>query len=54
MRFDGFRHWCSLCELPGADGEYYRKALYVGAGCCSPMNSDRKAAVFSGQQDVSR
>lgn len=36
------RYWCRLCRLPGEMGEGYRKELHAGAGCCSPLNSDRE------------
>ena len=32
----GNRYICKLAEL-------YREALAIGAGCCSPLNSDRRS-----------
>ena len=37
------RYFCGLCELPGALGERYREELYVGAGCCCGLNTDRQS-----------
>jgi hypothetical protein len=36
------RYFCNLMLLPGNIGLEYRKELYVGAGCCSNLNSWRK------------
>lgn len=35
------RHYCNLCLKPGEKGEFYRKNLYIKAGCCSNLNSWR-------------
>jgi hypothetical protein len=36
------RHYCKLCQIPGPLGECYRKEFYIGAGCCSGLNSWRE------------
>ena len=42
LSWDGKRYWCELCRKPGEIGERYRAELYVGAGCCCGLNSDRQ------------
>ena len=36
------RWFCDLCLKPGEIGARYREELYVGAGCCCSLNSDRQ------------
>ena len=43
LKWDGERHICHLCTLPGEMGFQYRMELYVGAGCCSNLNSWRRS-----------
>ena len=51
------RYWCGLCWMPDRQerktlnwvqlemrrnmAKMYRKRLYIGEGCCCPMNTDR-------------
>lgn len=39
LLWDGKRYWCQLAL---EDEELGREQLYVGVGCCSPLNTDRK------------
>lgn len=40
--FKDGRYWCKpVLEAKGADQKRLTENLYIGAGCCSPMNSDR-------------
>lgn len=41
LMWDGSKYFCELCKKDGYLGEKYRKELYIGEGCCSPLNSDR-------------
>ena len=43
MYWDGSRYWCDLCQKPGDVGLRYRQELAIGEGCCSSLNSDRRA-----------
>lgn len=36
------RYFCGLMLISGQLGEYYRKELYAGEGCCSGLNSWRR------------
>jgi hypothetical protein len=42
LKWDGAKYRCELCEKPGDIGARYREELAIGAGCCSPLNSDRQ------------
>lgn len=39
---DAHRYWCRACKGEGGLRAEYRAELFIGAGCCSPLNSDRK------------
>lgn len=42
------RHWCGEVEkAPPSEAAKLRASLYVGAGCCSSMNSDRRSLLRS-------
>lgn len=36
------RYFCGLAQFPGPLGDLYKEELYIGAGCCSNLNSWRK------------
>lgn len=39
---EGGRHWCGLIRSASPEeAARFRAQLYVGAGCCSPLNSSR-------------
>jgi len=41
------RHWCGeILRAPPEEAARLRQDLYVGAGCCSPMNSDRQRVLL--------
>ena len=42
LLWDGKRYWCELCQMSGESGQRYREQLVIGAGCCCPMNTDRR------------
>lgn len=42
LKWDGTKNRCELMALPGNLGEWYRKNLYAGEGCCSNLNSWRR------------
>jgi hypothetical protein len=42
LHWDGSRYVCQLTTKDGEIGENYRKELYIGAGCCSGLNTWRK------------
>lgn len=35
------RYWCKACKGDGGLRAEYRAQLYIGEGCCSPLNTDR-------------
>lgn len=47
------RYWCDLCRPSSLVAGRYRKELFIGEGCCSPLNSDRQNIPPPGQ-DVDR
>lgn len=47
------RYFCGLMLIQGQLGEYYRKELYAGAGCCSGLNSWRRDVKKRSIADVS-
>jgi hypothetical protein len=51
LSFDGKRYWCERCRLPGEEGRKHREDLSVGAGCCSPLNSDRRKMLTGEPED---
>jgi len=36
------RYWCDLCRPTSLVADRYRRELFIGEGCCSPLNSDRQ------------
>lgn len=42
LEWNGTRYVCALMRLPGDEGAKWRKELYAGAGCCSPLNTWRR------------
>lgn len=42
LKWTGSQYRCDLMCKPGDIGARYREELYAGAGCCSPLNSDRR------------
>jgi hypothetical protein len=51
LKWTGERYICNLCVKPviGAD---YKEELYIGAGCCSNLNSWRQDVKPRRKQDV--
>lgn len=45
LKWNGSKNRCELMSLPGNLGEWYRKSLYAGEGCCSNLNSWRKEPI---------
>lgn len=44
LTFQEGRYWCQqILNATGAERETLIEGLAIGAGCCSPLNSDRKA-----------
>ena len=42
LEHDGDRHWCGLIRSASpAEATRLRASLYIGAGCCSNLNSAR-------------
>jgi len=40
--FQDGRYWCNeVLKAKGKEREKLKAWLYIGAGCCSPLNSDR-------------
>ncbi|MBW2673560.1 MAG: hypothetical protein JRD89_09130 [Deltaproteobacteria bacterium] len=38
------RHWCrAVLEAKGEKRQWLKRNLYIGEGCCSPLNSRRGA-----------
>jgi hypothetical protein len=46
LQWDGTRYLCGL--MLGEEGEYYRRDLYAGAGCSSPLSGWRQDVRFRG------
>jgi len=43
LESDSVRHWCGLIRQASPEiASKLRAGLYVGAGCCSNLNSDRR------------
>ena len=51
LLFSEGRYWCGLMlrapDLDDHDEHWYKVALHAGAGCCSPMNSERRKFLTS-------
>lgn len=41
LHWNGTRYICKLMALTGDMGEQYKRELYAGQGCCSPLNTWR-------------
>lgn len=49
LEHDGERHWCGLItNAAPEEAKHYREYLYVGAGCCMPLNSERLVMLKKG------
>ena len=51
LKWDGTRYLCNLCTKDIL-GPEYRKELYIGAGCCSNLNSWRKEVKPRRKEDI--
>lgn len=49
---DANRYWCKACKGEGSLRAEYRAQLYIGDGCCSPLNTDRNNIPAPNQKAV--